>query len=106
MLFIKKFATFWVQLICLSLAVYNRPRYNESLLKGIKPDTGEPDSFAITRLDKWSLTLEAVKESLSFRYCFEVATILSTLEYVLVQQGEEIKNSGIDSFYRNLVKTV
>ena len=37
------------------------------------------------------------------RYCFELSTILGCLAYLIVQQGEEIKNSGVTSFYRNLV---
>ena len=33
-----------------------------------------------------------------------MATLLGTIEYFFLQQGEEIKNAGIDSFYRNLVR--
>ena len=40
---------------------------------------------------------------LPFRYCFEIATLLSALEFLLLQQGEEIKNSGMKSFLKNLV---
>ncbi len=32
-----------------------------------------------------------------------MAAILGSVEYLFIQQGEEIKNSGIDSFFRNLV---
>ncbi len=86
-LFVKKLATCIVHLLCLSIALYRRPALDESLLKGIKPNTDEPDEAAITR------------------YCFEVATILGTLEYTIVQQGEEIKNAGLSSFYKNLKGT-
>ena len=37
------------------------------------------------------------------RYCFEISTILGCLAFLVIQQGEEIKNSGMQSFYRNLV---
>ena len=37
------------------------------------------------------------------RYCFEVGTLLSTLAFMLFQLGEEIKNAGLMSFWRNLV---
>ncbi len=39
------------------------------------------------------------------RYCFEIATFLGTMEYFFVQQGEELKNAGLDSFVRNLKGT-
>ena len=84
-LFIKKLATCIIHLLCLTVAIYQRPETEESLLMGIKPGTGDPDKTAITR------------------YCFEIATLLGTLEYTVIQQGEEIKNAGISSFYKNLV---
>ena len=37
------------------------------------------------------------------RYCFEIGTLLSTLAFMLFQLGEEIKNAGVKSFWRNLV---
>ena len=37
------------------------------------------------------------------RYCFEVATIISVLTFLLFQLGGEIKNAGVSSFWRNLV---
>ncbi len=49
MLFVKKFALLWVHLICLSIAIYLRPEKNQSLLEGIKSDTGNPTNSAITR---------------------------------------------------------
>jgi len=38
-----------------------------------------------------------------FRYCFEIATVLGGISFIFIEQGEEIKNSGIGSFWRNLV---
>jgi len=46
---------------------------------------------------------KAKSTSYHARYCFGIAAILGTLEYVFVQQGEEIKNSGVRSFFKNLV---
>ena len=39
---------------------------------------------------------------LSFRYCFEIGTLLSTFAFIFFQLGEEIKNAGPKSFWRNL----
>lgn len=86
MFFVKKFAFVWVHLICLSVAIYTRPDYTASLLGGLK-DGPEDIADHVTR------------------YCFEIATLLATLEYMIIQQAEEIKNSGINSFLRNLKGT-
>jgi hypothetical protein len=37
------------------------------------------------------------------RYGFEIGTVIGVLCYVIVQQGEEIKNQGFRSFCKQLV---
>lgn len=37
------------------------------------------------------------------RYGFEIGTIVGVVCYVIVQQGEEIKNQGFWSFFKQLV---
>jgi hypothetical protein len=37
------------------------------------------------------------------RYGFEIGTVVGVLCYVIVQQGEEIKNQGFWSFFKQLV---
>ena len=50
------------------------------------------------------LILNHLSEKKTFsRYCFEIGTLLSTLAFMLFQLGEEIKNAGVKSFWRNLV---
>ncbi len=49
MMFFKKFASLWIHLICLTFAITFRPPIDESLLRGIKPNTGLPDGNDITR---------------------------------------------------------
>jgi transient receptor potential cation channel subfamily V protein 6 len=83
--FIKRLVILFIHLICLSVSIYSRPEKEVSLLTGLRSDTASITSTDITR------------------YCFEVATIIGCLAYLIIQQGEEIKNSGIKSFYRNLV---
>eukprot|EP00090_Calanus_glacialis_P029441 TRINITY_DN47253_c0_g1_i1.p1 TRINITY_DN47253_c0_g1~~TRINITY_DN47253_c0_g1_i1.p1 ORF type:complete len:251 (-),score=41.01 TRINITY_DN47253_c0_g1_i1:3-755(-) len=36
------------------------------------------------------------------RYCFEVATLLGVVSFMVFQLGEEIKNAGLKSFWKNL----
>jgi hypothetical protein len=40
------------------------------------------------------------------RYGFEIGTVIGVLCYVIVQQGEEIKNQGFWSFCKQLVSDV
>ena len=40
------------------------------------------------------------------RYIFEIASILGTLEFFLIQNGEELKNAGMNSYFKSLVSTV
>ena len=85
MVFLKRLIICIIHLLCISVAIYTRPGNETSLLIGIKD--GEIDSEQITR------------------YCFEVATIFGCLAYLIIQQGEEIKNSGLNSFFKNLKGT-
>ncbi len=85
MIFLKRLLILFIQLICISIAIYTRPNKETSLLTGIRSDTEDITTTDITR------------------YCFEIATILGCLAWLGIQQGEEIKNAGMRSFYRNLV---
>ena len=85
MTFLKRLILQFVHLICMSIAIYTRPDQSVSLLTGIRYDTDPINSTDITR------------------YSFEIATILGCLAWLIIQQGEEIKNAGLQSFWRNLV---
>ena len=37
------------------------------------------------------------------RYCFEIGTLLSVFAFMAFQLGEELKNAGLNSFWKNLV---
>lgn len=37
------------------------------------------------------------------RYCFEISTIIGVLCYLYFQQGDEIRNQGLISFFKQLV---
>lgn len=39
------------------------------------------------------------------RYVFEVATIMGVLSYVILQQGDEVKNQGMAAFLKQLVSS-
>ena len=73
-----------LHLLTLSMAVYQRPTTEFSLLRGLKPDSG-------------SITAEDIS-----RYVFEIATLLGCGAFIVFQLGGEIKNAGFDCFWRNL----
>ena len=124
MFFFKRLGKVLIQLICISVAIYARPEKGVSLNNGLRPDTS-PDSVDITRyLITYVLTfllhlqllswyrinhnelylIRVYQSSDNFRYCFEIASLLGAIEFLIIQQGEEIKNSGMKSFLKNLVE--
>ena len=84
MMFYKKFAKLTLHLICLSVALYERPRIGRSLVIGMKGGDEEVSKDDITR------------------YIFELASLLGTFEFFLVQNGEELKNAGVGSYFKSL----
>ena len=82
--FIKRLAILMLHLLTVSMAVYLRPDFKISLLHGLKAGTGD-------------ITAEDIS-----RYCFEIATLLGCVAFIMFQLVSEIKNAGIDCFWRNL----
>jgi len=82
--FMKRLVLLILHLSTVSCAVYLRPTIDKSLVKGLKEGTGKLGAEEISR------------------YCFEVATLLSCLMFIIFQLGTEIKNAGIDCFWKNL----
>nr|XP_015838709.1 PREDICTED: uncharacterized protein LOC658747 isoform X2 [Tribolium castaneum] len=75
--FLKRLLILVVHLLFLSLAVYLRP--------------DDPDESLLTWSD--DVTLIA-------RYVCEVGTILGVLSYLVLQQGDEIRNQGLTAFLK------
>ncbi|XP_026467661.1 uncharacterized protein LOC113371242 [Ctenocephalides felis] len=88
--FLKRLLILFIHLICLSMAVYLRPTdnnfyYENTLDSPYKyDDTGDSDIKTL------------------LRYVFEVATIMGVLSYVILQQGDEVKNQGMAAFLKQL----
>ena len=82
-MFYKKLAKLFLHLICLSVALYERPRKEKSLVVGMKDDS------------------EVSKDDIT-RYIFEIASLLGTFEFFLIQNGEELKNAGVSSYFKSL----
>ena len=84
MIFYKKIFFQIIHLLCISFAVYSRPPFDQPLMRGIQADT-------------------EIKEQDIVRYCFEIGTLLSVFAFMVFQLGEELKNAGLTSFWKNLV---
>ncbi len=78
--FMKRMIIAFLHLFVMSIAVYLRPQDRKRSLLEIR------DAQDIIRM------------------VFEAFTVLGCLSFVIVQQGEEIKNQGLGSFLRQLVK--
>jgi transient receptor potential cation channel subfamily V protein 6 len=80
--FLKRITIAFIHLIGMSIAVYLRPK------------------------DRTKPLMEFNDVQDIIRLTFELATVVGCLSYVIVQQGEEIKNQGLFSYVKQLVITV
>ncbi|KAL9703540.1 hypothetical protein quinque_007058 [Culex quinquefasciatus] len=93
--FLKRLLILALHLFCLSCSIYLRP------VHVFKDDDDADDTDGVT--DSPDTTDdEGIDLTTWFRYGFEVATVMGVLSYVVVQQGEEIKNQGFISFLKSL----
>ncbi|GLG93506.1 Inactive, transient receptor potential ion channel [Gryllus bimaculatus] len=77
--FLKRLAILALHLLLLSAAVYLRPTNPAVPLLG------------------------PIEWNDICRYCAEIGTVMGVLSYVILQQGEEIKNQGLGSFLKQLI---
>ncbi|XP_055617928.1 uncharacterized protein LOC129763150 isoform X2 [Toxorhynchites rutilus septentrionalis] len=94
--FLKRLLILALHLFCLSCSVYLRPAHvfeeENDEDGGGSGDTGASDAGEDEGIDLTSW----------FRYGFEIATVMGVLSYVVLQQGDEIKNQGLISFIKSL----
>uniref|UniRef100_A0A182YCS3 Ion transport domain-containing protein n=1 Tax=Anopheles stephensi TaxID=30069 RepID=A0A182YCS3_ANOST len=108
--FIKRLLILAIHLFCLSCSVYLRPVRvfsddddedgAESLKAGdlsVNDGSDTGDSATDASDDD-----EVIDLTTWVRYGFEVATVMGVLSYVVLQQGDEIKNQGLFSFLKSL----
>ncbi|XP_053678362.1 uncharacterized protein LOC128728743 [Anopheles nili] len=102
--FIKRLLILAIHLFCLSCSVYLRPVRTFSEGDGEVGDGGGAvaESLSGSEGDGEFETDEDIDLSTWVRYGFEVATVMGVLSYVVLQQGDEIKNQGLFSFLKSL----
>uniref|UniRef100_A0A182KAD1 Ion transport domain-containing protein n=1 Tax=Anopheles christyi TaxID=43041 RepID=A0A182KAD1_9DIPT len=100
--FIKRLLILAIHLFCLSCSVYLRPVRvfseddDEEDGGGDVPEGGDAEDTVKGDVD------ESIDLTTWVRYGFEVATVMGVLSYVVLQQGDEIKNQGFFSFLKSL----
>ncbi|XP_058444358.1 uncharacterized protein LOC131426000 [Malaya genurostris] len=96
--FLKRLLILALHLFCLSCSVYLRPA------RVFPDETGESDGETATEAanDDDGDGDEGIDLTSWFRYGFEIATVMGVLSYVVLQQGDEIKNQGLISFIKSL----
>lgn len=102
--FLKRLLILFTHLFFLSISVYLRPATEnlqnkleaESATDTILQNGGKDDS---ENGDDVSLDVITV-----LRYISEIATLLGVLSYLILQQGDEIKNQGLPAFLKQLVR--
>ncbi|XP_058128010.1 uncharacterized protein LOC131290720 [Anopheles ziemanni] len=105
--FLKRLLILAIHLFCLSCSVYLRPVRIFDDDDGGSDDAGaDGDSGGNSgeEEDRGGDGGDADPIDLStwVRYGFEVATVMGVLSYVVLQQGDEIKNQGFFSFLKSL----
>uniref|UniRef100_A0A182P182 Ion transport domain-containing protein n=1 Tax=Anopheles epiroticus TaxID=199890 RepID=A0A182P182_9DIPT len=98
--FIKRLLILAIHLFCLSCSVYLRP------VRVFTDDEDEEGADATGGDGEEDGEGEPGDEDIDLstwvRYGFEVATVMGVLSYVVLQQGDEIKNQGLFSFLKSL----
>lgn len=94
--FLKRLLILFIHLLFMSMSVYLRPRRGK--VKGMDDDESSGDGSGTGNTDDngqpdWTTII---------RYCCECATVVGVLSFVVIQQGDEIKNQGLSSFLKQL----
>uniref|UniRef100_A0A182RKY4 Ion transport domain-containing protein n=1 Tax=Anopheles funestus TaxID=62324 RepID=A0A182RKY4_ANOFN len=104
--FIKRLLILAIHLFCLSCSVYLRP---VRIFSDDDEDDGADTAGDLSvndGTDTDDTSDPPIDEDIDFttwvRYGFEVATVMGVLSYVVLQQGDEIKNQGLFSFLKSL----
>lgn len=92
--FLKRLLILFIHLFFLSISVYLRPITENLANKAEREESGIGDD------NENNDDMDATQV---IRYGSECATLLCVLSYVIVQQGDEIRNQGFSAFIKQLV---
>jgi transient receptor potential cation channel subfamily V protein 6 len=94
--FLKRLLILFVHLFFMSISVYTRP---SRLASKESDDGGSGDSELVSE----AMTMEPEIDGQAIvRYICECATIAGVVSFVVFQQGDELKNQGLNAFMKQL----
>lgn len=99
--FVKRLLILFSHLLFLSISIYLRPS---------RPASEEEARLALaaaapTSNTTWQERISNVEATDAVRYCAEICTIMGVLSYIIVQQGDEVKNQGFNAFLKQTKQT-
>lgn len=101
--FLKRLLILFTHLFFLSLSIYLRPART---VDDEEVDPNDDSTESTTPVPKtWSERFETVDATDLIRYGAEICTILGVLSYIIVQQGDEVKNQGLNAFLKQTKQT-
>lgn len=103
--FLKRLLILFTHLFCLSISIYLRPA------RPVNDDDEKPQSTNdVTTMSTpvnatWQEKVTDLEATDMIRYGAEVCTILGVLSYIIIQQGDEVKNQGFNAFLKQTKQT-
>lgn len=103
--FLKRLLILFTHLFFLSISIYLRPARpgNEE-----DDDPGKPNEVTTVATPvnaTWSERVANLEGTDLVRYGAEICTIIGVLSYIIVQQGDEVKNQGFNAFLKQTKQT-
>ena len=97
--FLKRLLILFIHLFFMSISVYTRPSRKKE-----DSDSGSADGSGESGLVSEALTMndEGLDVQTIVRYICECATIAGVISFVVFQQGDELRNQGLNSFLKQL----
>lgn len=105
--FLKRLLILFSHLLFLSISIYLRPARpaSEDEEEGEGEHSGGVTAVTTEAPKSWSERFVDVDGTDLVRYGAEICTILGVLSYIIVQQGDEVKNQGFNAFLKQTKQT-
>lgn len=101
--FLKRLLILFTHLFFLSISIYLRPARPASEAEDDSGDTITTVSPPTN--ETWQERFSNMEATDLMRYSAEICTILGVLSYIIVQQGDEVKNQGLNAFMKQTKQT-
>lgn len=107
--FVKRLLILFTHLFFLSISIYLRPaRVPDEDSEGGDEDgdlSAAAQSTDANGPKTWKAAVDEMDVTDMIRYGAEICTILGVLSYVILQQGDEVKNQGLSAFLKQTKQT-